>query len=95
MQIKIVELKQIVGKLFSHLEEIGLESIKIDEDYYWHISEEERFDMSHHPTDLGVGQLSDDWEFLSKLLEDDRDAVSYDFVYLARILEIIGEKIIH
>jgi len=45
--------------------------------------------------DLGVGQLTDDWEFRSKLLEEDRDPVSYELIYLARILEVIGEKIVH
>jgi len=95
MEISVSRLKTITEKLFSHLENLGFETIEVTEDYYWNIPQEEKYVMEKNPENLDIGQLTDDWDLLRKLLENDRDPISYEFVWLAKIFEFIGEKVVH
>ncbi len=92
MEVTIFQLRAIAEKLFSHFENLGYDSVEITEDYYWNIPEEQKYDVLNDPKDLDVGQLTDDWEFLQSVLEEDRDPINYDLVWLGKILEVIGEK---
>lgn len=95
MKINVSELKTITEKLFSHLEEINQKSIEIPDDYYWDISEDERYDVENHPKDFSIGQLTEDWEFLQQIGKDNEHTITYAFVWLGKILQAIGEKVIH
>ncbi len=96
MKIPISQLRAIADKLFSHLESLGYDSVEISEDWYWNIPEEEKYVMENEPKDLNIGRLSDDWEFLQGVSENDDDPpISYALIWLGKILQVIGEKIIH
>ena len=92
MEVSVLKLRTITDKLIFHLESLGLESITIEEDFYWNLPPEEKYDVLKDPDNIDIGQLTDDWEFLQKALEEDYYPIGYDFVLLARILEVIGEK---
>lgn len=94
MKINVAELRAITEKLFSHLEEINCQSIEIFEDYYWDISEDERYDLEKNPKDLIVGQLTEDWEFLQKIIKGENEPIGYAFVWLGKILQAIGERVV-
>lgn len=94
MNIDVSELRIIIGKLFSHLENNGFDSVEITEDYYWNIPEEQKYNVLKNPSELDVGQLTDDWEFLRKIGEDDDHTIAYAFVWLGKILQAIGEKVV-
>jgi hypothetical protein len=95
MTINVSELRVITEKLFTHLENLGINSVEITEDYYWDIPEEQKYNILKEPKELDVGQLTDDWEFLLKVLEPNREPLGYSFVWLGKLLEAIGEKVIH
>jgi hypothetical protein len=94
MEIPIHQLKAVSTKLFGYLEAQGNDSVSIDEDYYWEVSDEDRYVVEKTP-ELVVGQLSEDWEFLQKLLEPDREPLSYHFVWMGKLCAAIGESIGH
>ncbi len=91
MEIKVSELKIILDRLLNHLVEGDIESIHIDNDYYWHIPSEELFDPYKKPNELNLGQLSDDWHDLQKVANGTNAPLISDLVDLAAILRAIGE----
>lgn len=94
MQIDIKDLRAISETLFSHLEEQGIESVELPTDYYWNIPREEKYDPYNTPANLNVGQLTDDWSELQKVLEGETEPLGYHLVWLAAILRAIGEKVV-
>jgi hypothetical protein len=95
MQITITELQLIWEKVITHMRESGHDTVEIENDFYWDISEEQRYYVYDQPTDFVMGQLSDDWEELLKVLETQDDtSLTYNLVWLASILRAIGEKVI-
>lgn len=94
MEIKLSELRQLSEKLFAHLEENGFSTIEITSDFYWNIPEETRYDRYEEPKEFTMGQLSDDWNELQKILRGDRESLGYALVWYSAILKAIGEKVV-
>jgi hypothetical protein len=95
MIIKASDLRAIADRLFAYLEETGRREVEISEDYYWAISKEEIYDPSKDPTDLTIGQLSDDWKELSAIVKGDSPPIGYALVWFSAILRAIGEKTVY
>jgi hypothetical protein len=93
MKINIRRLHEISDKLFTHLHNLEIDEFKINDDYYWDIPESELYDVQKEPTSHDLGQLSDDWSDISKLLSGERNPLVSDFVDLAMILRAIGQNI--
>jgi hypothetical protein len=92
MSIRLADLRLISEKLFAHLEDQGVESFDIAVDYYWNIPKEQMYNPYQDSFELDLGQLTDDWYELQKLLLDpERQPVIRDFVLLAAILRVVGE----
>ena len=91
MQIPIAELQRIIERLFQHLEDYGIDSVEIPVDYYWNIPNDQIYKPYQDPSKIDMGQLSDDWSELQKIIHLDREPVGYDFVLLASIIRAIGE----
>jgi len=92
-EIKIKQLREIVNKLLNHIEnDLGIEKIVLDKNFYWDMDSKQRYDVETTPT-LNMGSLHDDWEFVSSLLEKDSDPVSLSLTELAPLLRYLGEKI--
>lgn len=94
MRVNISDLRRVSEKLFSHLEQNGHSSVEISADYYWIIPEERRYDPYNEPTDFSLGQLTDDWSRLQKIAEEENEPIGYALVWLASILQAIGEDIV-
>jgi hypothetical protein len=69
-------------------------TVELPSDYYWDIPEGEKYNPYQKPSDLTLGQLTDDWSELNKVLEGSAEPISYHFVWLAAILRAIGEAIV-
>jgi len=91
MEINLDDIRTIFEKLIKHLEKIGVNTVSIPVDYYWNIPNDVVYDPYNEPTKFDMGQLSDDWRELQKLLDDDREPVGYHLVWLAAVLKAIGE----
>ncbi len=95
MQIDVSKLREISEILFTHLEQRGYDQLELEVDFYWNIPENEKYQMENAPKELDIGQLDEDWEFLQKVLDPERETLRYAFVWLGTILQAIGEKAVH
>lgn len=93
IRINVDDLRTVTNRLFDHLDSLGERTVELDQDYYWIIGEQELYDPTRKPTDFVLGQLTDDWRELSKLLEGQKP-ISYSLVWLASILRAIGQKVV-
>jgi len=94
MIVRVSELAKISEKLIEHLRDVTGETIDISVDYYWHIPKAEKYDQYEQPSQLNIGQISDDWNELQKLLYDDTKPLSHYLIWLAAVERAIGEQII-
>ena len=92
MKITTKELRQAVELLLSHLEQKGQTEFHIDEDFYWDVSPESRYDQYAEPTEHSVGQLSEDWGNVRGIVNGSGEPLGYGLVWAANVLRRIGEK---
>lgn len=93
LKIDLTDLRKITEKLFDHIINTRNEKqVVIDKSFYWNIPFDELFDMGKRPKNLDIGSLSDEWEFVSELLEDNAIPVAFQFTELATLFRLIGEK---
>ncbi|MDR6922868.1 hypothetical protein [Chryseobacterium sp. 2987] len=91
--IKIADLKILFEIFLSKLNSLdNNQSITPDKDLYWNILDEELYDPYKDPVGLTMGSLTDDWEFLQKVMSGERDMIDYDLYKLAAILRCLGSK---
>ncbi len=91
MKISIDDVRKVVGLLLSHLEETEGDLVNVEQDFYWHVPTDGRYD-SYSPPSLSVGQLSDDIEQLRGLLDGSKEPLGSDLMWLAQVLRAIGES---
>ena len=93
MHFELEDLRRISEKIFAHLEELGLDSFDISSvDYYWNIPKEQVYNPYEEPSDFTLGQLTDDWNELHRVIESEIEPFGYDLVRLSAILRAIGEN---
>lgn len=90
-QITVEQLKAAAEMLFSHLQDSGVKTIEIAEDFYWDVPAANRYDQYEQPAQLTVGQLSDDVSEVQRMLAGDTPVLGYGLVWLAAVLRRIGE----
>lgn len=92
MELDVEKLKKIVDRLFQHIvERHGVRTVELGTDFYWAIPEDELYNVVDQPTELDVGRLSDDWEFVAKLLDEANSPVAYQLTEVAPLLRRLGE----
>lgn len=94
-EIDLVELKRVVDAIFDHLMiDVGVTRISVsqDDDFYWEVPDDRLHAVRKDQPPLDVGRLTDDWEFLSAILKDKRQAVGFMFVHVAPLLRYISAK---
>lgn len=92
MEIELQQLRDAVNRLFDHListQRVG--KVELGKNVYWNLPEDQLYDMEKKPSELDVGSLEDDWEFVSGLLKKDADPVAYQFTEMAPLLRRLGE----
>ena len=95
MNIKLTDLRKVTERLLLHLEQVAKDDIELDVDYYWSIDQEQRYSVNNEPNDFSIGQLTDDWKSLVKMINEEHGTISYELVWLSSIFQAIGEKIVH
>lgn len=91
MKVKIKELRKVADKIFLHLEKTGRSSIDVRHEFYWHIPSEIIYDNYEEPNSFTIGQLSNDWQHLEAILQNEEITNGYALVWLASIMRAIGE----
>lgn len=94
MLVKLSDLRTLSNLILTHLEQKGLKSIELTDDYYWDLPKEKLYDPYQDPCDFEMGQLSDDWSDLLKILEGKNEPIGYGLVWLSSILRAIGEQVV-
>jgi len=94
MRLELAKLRAATELLFAHLEERGYDSVEIAHDYYWDVEGPERYDPYIRPNELTLGQLSDDWSEVEKILRKDSEPVGYALVWLSALLRAVGEEVL-
>jgi hypothetical protein len=92
MKVTTDEVRRAAMALLTHLDETGQSEVEIEEDFYWHIPEQERYDTYAKPKEFTVGQLSDDWAEIQAILAGRRKPVGMAMVWLASVMRRMGEK---
>ncbi|MBP2618380.1 hypothetical protein [Chryseobacterium jejuense] len=95
VELKKADFKKLIEALVSELEKLNdSDSFAFDNDLYWNIIDEELYDPYKDPTELTMGSLVEDWEFLQKVLDGKREMIDYDLYKLASLLRFLGKSMI-
>jgi len=92
MDIDIGELAEIAARILRHVQEAHGTHIHLDTDFYWNIPSPDCYKPYEEPTNLDIGQLSDDWGELRRILNGEKEPLSYALVWLASVLRAVGEE---
>lgn len=93
-EIKIADIKEVVNRLLDHIAKTrGVETVEIDNPFYWNIPATEIYDVTRYVAELDIGSLDDDWEFVSGLLDPSGIPVTYQLTEVAPLLRYIGETL--
>lgn len=87
------QLRKIFAAITARLDEEELKSVALPWDYYWDIPAEERYNPYEDPANPNMGQLTDDWSDLLKILHGHMPPTGYSLVCLSSILLALGEAI--
>jgi hypothetical protein len=96
VRLQLSDLRRATDALFDHLERTGRTEIEVTEDFYWNIPEKRLYSVYSPPpeSELTVGQLSDDWNELTKIASGQRPPIAYALVWLSSLLRFIGSKLV-
>jgi len=93
LQINIDEIEKAMLQLFKELRIQKGNIIELEPvDYYWAIDSKELYNPYDNPSDLSLGQITDDLLEMKKIADKKSEPISYDFVKLSSILTMIGHK---
>jgi hypothetical protein len=96
MNIDLRLLKTAVNDVLDHvIEDLGTEQVRIEEadDFYWECAAAQRYDRSKKPSELNVGRLSDDVDFVALVRRGQSADVAYNLVHVAPLLQYVAEKV--
>lgn len=99
-ELEVADLEMLEAAASQILEyfrsELDVESIPIENYFYWDFPGRVRYDVHHPPTedDIVLGDLNFDLEKLNKILDRKRVPVGHDLVCLGELLRYVGENII-
>lgn len=91
--LSILNIRKIINILSDELEKLEDKDIGIlEDDLYWNILEDELYNPYHEPSHLTMGSITEDWEFLQKILNGEREMIDYDLYKVASILRFLGKN---
>ncbi|ETT01098.1 MULTISPECIES: hypothetical protein [Providencia] len=91
MNIDLNVLKDAINTIFDEMKKHGIESIKLDSDFYWNVPSESLYNIYNDPQQLDIGQLEDDYKMLCEAKEKDI-LVRYNLKNISAILRYLAEK---
>lgn len=86
MNINLNVLENAISSIFEEMKKNGIESVKLDSDFYWNVPSDAIYDVYNEPK-LDVGQL----EALLKT-KGNEILVRYNLKNIAAILRYLAEK---
>ena len=93
-EIEIAVLKRAINAVLDHIvEDLGIQKVTLEQDYYWHIPEAELYDPQKSPAACDLGRLPDDADFVKLIRRGEGGDVCYNLVHVAPLLRYIAESI--
>jgi len=94
VKINVSEFKKICYFFIKDIQKKGFERIPISIDWYWTYQYEQAYRIKSIPLlTPAIGSISDDWEWLEKVLKKKNPLTSLDVERLANIVQVIGDTI--
>jgi hypothetical protein len=87
------QLEAAMQRALSALKEIPPEQLEMKHDFYWDIGFKDQFNLMKNPSDLTVGQLSNDVERLTRIAEDEGMFVFEHLHWLGMVLSYYGRTL--
>jgi hypothetical protein len=94
MKINVEDLARASNLLFEHLQKEGVNVIDIDADYYWNIPKEQRYEPYTEPSQFNLGQLTDDLQEVTAILNGEKEPTGYALVWLSALMRSVGENVL-
>ena len=92
MRITTIEIRRALDLLLAEFEANGASEWLIEQDFYWDVPSDVRYDTYDSPQQLGMGQLTDDIERVRAIAAGSDEAVPPGLVWVASILRLAGEQ---
>ncbi len=94
LRIPLAELRRVLDVLVRHVESQASGGGIAVGDTYWSVPPAEAADVYAGPPELTVGMVSEAWEHLERMVEDESSAVGYGFVWLGDVLRAVGAEVV-
>lgn len=92
--IGVNDLRIIMNCIIDNIEkQLKINDIELKKDYYYTITEEEKYDMKTNPSSYNIGQLYEDWKFLKSLCQDTESATPLNFIHLAPVIDYLATQV--
>ena len=92
MEVKIDDLRKVVLRILDHISETHkIDKVEIQSPYYWQVPEDKIYNMDAILEEMDVGNLNDDWDFVSNLLDDREQPLANQLTEVAPLLRYVGE----
>lgn len=89
VKVKINEIQEITNLIFEKLKASKGNEIEINYDFYWDIDSEEIYDPYKEPSNLTLGQLSDEIMEIQNSIKT-KDLIYYDLKRISAILRVLS-----
>jgi len=96
MNIDTKQLRDVFDRILCYIEKEGNRHIDLTTDYYWHIPKASLYDpyKQPEPETLTLGQLTFDWDSLTRILDRRDEPTEYALIWLAAIIRAIGDQLL-
>jgi hypothetical protein len=93
-RIQLLEIRELCDRTLAALEQAVDGDLDLHIDYFWSIPRAERYNVYSQPSELTVGQVSEELENLRRLAEQgDASFVPQSLRWLGSILTAIGDEL--
>ncbi|GAB2679905.1 hypothetical protein GCM10027271_46450 [Saccharopolyspora gloriosae] len=91
--ISLETLRQVFNEAINNLEERVGDVVELDEDFFWSVPREARYDPYSAPASeqLTLGQLTSSWNALKRMHATGEHMNEHTLVWVAEILQILGQ----
>lgn len=90
LRIPVDRLRAAFDLLMTRIAETEGDTVALERDYFWSIDPDVLYNVYEEPSSLAVGQLSESWYNIERLLDDNPGALNYHLVWLADIIRALG-----
>lgn len=90
MKLRIDELRAAATLVLDRLEQTAGAEIDVNADYYWDVPIRFRYDVYNEPSELTIGQLSDDLDHVRGIAVGREDPIPYHLVWIASVMAYVG-----